>query len=195
MTCRKVGCPASRVLLAASVLTLGRRRSRSRRPELASIFESITETAEAIEVEPPRPDRLVPVRGLVDFGEADARFGAWRGGRTHEGQDVFAKAGTPLVAIRDRGRWSRRATTAAAATTSRSGARDATGRIVYLHMRSPTRSGEGDARRAGQRVGAVGCTGSCWGDHLHLEMRHGRGHHGQAARPAAELKLLAGRAR
>ncbi len=38
--------------------------------------------------------------GPVDFGEADARYGASRSGHVHEGQDVFAPAGTPLVALR-----------------------------------------------------------------------------------------------
>ena len=67
--------------------------------------------------------------------------------------------------------------------------------MVYLHMRSPTRLREGDEVGAGQRVGAVGCTGSCWGDHLHLEMRTGRGTTGKPIDPLPELKLLAGRAR
>ena len=28
---------------------------------------------------------------------------------------------------------------------------------------------------AGDTVGALGCTGSCWGNHLHFEIRLGRG--------------------
>ena len=67
--------------------------------ELSSIFESVTRTAEALEVESAQPVDWFPVRGVVDFGETEARFGAWRGGRRHEGQDVFAKAGTPLKAV------------------------------------------------------------------------------------------------
>jgi hypothetical protein len=68
-----------------------------------------------------RPAAVFPMLGRPDWGEGDARFGAYGGGHMHEGQDVFAHAGTPLVAIRD-GPWSRRGTTAVAATTSRSGA-------------------------------------------------------------------------
>jgi murein DD-endopeptidase MepM/ murein hydrolase activator NlpD len=162
--------------------------------ELSSIFESVTRTAEALEVESAEPVDWFPVRGIVDFGDADARFGAWRGGRRHEGQDVFAKAGTPLVAVR-------------AGTVVETGDDGGRGNyiaiwspepritFVYLHMRAPTRLGEGESVDAGRRVGAVGCTGACWGDHLHLEMRQGRGTRGKPLDPLPMLRLLAGRAR
>jgi len=37
-------------------------------------------------------------KGGVDYGEAGARFGNDRGSRAHQGQDVFAPSGSPLVA-------------------------------------------------------------------------------------------------
>ena len=144
------------------------------------------------DVEAPAPESVFPVRGHVDWREADARFGAYRDGRAHEGQDVFAAAGTPLVSVRDgelvetgddggRGNyvaiWSRRARRT----------------FVYLHMRRPTALRAGEHVRAGQRIGAVGCTGSCWGDHLHLELRHGRGTTGTALDPLPLLRRLAPR--
>jgi murein DD-endopeptidase MepM/ murein hydrolase activator NlpD len=110
----------------------------------------------------------------------------------HEGQDVFAAAGTPLVAIRD-GR---------VVETGNDGGRgnyiaiwsaDARRTFVYLHMRRPTRFERGDSVRIGERIGAVGCTGSCWGDHLHLEVRRGRGTTGRPSDPLALLKRLAAR--
>jgi murein DD-endopeptidase MepM/ murein hydrolase activator NlpD len=141
---------------------------------------------------PARPAGVFPVRGPVGFGEHDARFGAWRGGRAHEGQDVFAPAGTPLVAIRD-GR---------VVETGDDGGRGnyvaiwspAVSRtFVYLHMLRPSRVGPGKGVRAGERVGAVGCTGSCWGDHLHLEVRRGRGTTGRPLDPLPVLRRLAAR--
>jgi murein DD-endopeptidase MepM/ murein hydrolase activator NlpD len=181
--------------VAALVLLLALAASPARAAtELSSIFESVTRTAEALEVESAEPVDWFPVRGIVDFGEADARFGAWRGGRRHEGQDVFAKAGTPLVAVR-------------AGTVVETGDDDGRGNyiaiwcpearvtFVYFHMRAPTRLEEGEPVDAGERVGAVGCTGSCWGDHLHLEMRQGRGTTGKPLDPLPMLRLLAGRAR
>jgi murein DD-endopeptidase MepM/ murein hydrolase activator NlpD len=66
---------------------------------------------------------------------------------------------------------------------------------VYLHMRAPTRLEVGEHVGAGGRVGAVGCSGSCWGDHLHLEVRLGRGTTGKAVDPLPLLRRLARRAR
>jgi len=161
---------------------------------LAEAFESVARTALAVEVEPPEPAAWFPVRGTIDFGETDARFGAWRGSRRHEGQDVFADSGTPLVAIRD-GR---------VVETGNDGGRgnyvaiwrpEADRTFVYLHMRAPTPLGTGDAVEGGRRVGAVGCTGSCWGDHLHIEMRAGRGTTGRPLDPLPLLTRLSRRAR
>jgi murein DD-endopeptidase MepM/ murein hydrolase activator NlpD len=66
---------------------------------------------------------------------------------------------------------------------------------LYLHMRAPARQRIGALVDAGERIGAVGCTGSCWGDHLHLEMRHGRGTTGRPLDPLPMLRRLAMRAR
>ncbi len=161
---------------------------------LGETFETLALTAAAVEVEPPAPDEWFPVRGTIDFGQYDARFGAWRGSRRHEGQDVFADAGTPLVSVRD-GR---------VVETGDDGGRgnyvaiwspEADRTFVYFHMRAPTPLAVGDAVEGGERVGAVGCTGSCWGDHLHLEMRAGEGTTGRPLDPLPLLRRLALRAR
>jgi murein DD-endopeptidase MepM/ murein hydrolase activator NlpD len=67
--------------------------------------------------------------------------------------------------------------------------------FTYLHMRAPTPLREGEHVDAGERVGAVGCTGSCWGDHLHVELRLGRGTTGKPVDPLPLLRRLASRAR
>jgi murein DD-endopeptidase MepM/ murein hydrolase activator NlpD len=69
---------------------------------LAPTFQAAGQVAERVsERAVARPHAVFPVRGRVDWGEADGRFGAARSGHVHEGQDMFARAGTPLVAIRD----------------------------------------------------------------------------------------------
>ena len=161
---------------------------------LGDVFAELARTAAAVEVAPPEPDEWFPVRGTIDFGAYDARFGAWRGGRRHEGQDVFADAGTPLVAIRD----------GSVVEIGDNGGRgnyvaiwshEVDRTFVYLHMRAPTPLAPGDSVEGGARVGAVGCTGSCWGDHLHLEMRAGRGTTGRPLDPLPLLRRLALRPR
>jgi murein DD-endopeptidase MepM/ murein hydrolase activator NlpD len=158
---------------------------------LGDAFEQLARTAAAARV---APAEWFPVRGTIDFGQHDARFGAWRGGHRHEGQDVFADAGTPIVAVRD----------GEVVETGDDGGRgnyvaiwspDVDRTFVYLHMRAPTPHAVGDAVDGGARVGAVGCTGSCWGDHLHLEMRVGEGTTGRPQDPLPLLRRLALRAR
>ncbi len=139
----------------------------------------------------PRP-ALFPVRGRVDFGERDARYGAWRGGHVHEGQDLFATAGTPLVAIRD-GRVVETGNDGGRGNYVAMWSRDARRTFVYLHMLHRSRVRVGQRVRTGQRVGSVGCTGSCWGDHLHLEVRRGRGTTGRSLDPLPLLRRLAAR--
>ena len=132
-----------------------------------------------------------PVVGERDFGGPDARFGAWHGGHRHEGQDVIAKSGTPLVAVR-----TGMVVDEASARSAYSGGRgnfiaiysevdDRT--YLYFHMRHRSPLREGEFVRAGDPVGEVGCTGSCWGSHLHFEIRLGRG---VEAKPIDPLPLL-----
>jgi murein DD-endopeptidase MepM/ murein hydrolase activator NlpD len=160
---------------------------------LAPTFQAAGQVAERVsERAAARPHAVFPVRGRVDWGEADARFGAARSGHVHEGQDMFARAGTPLVAIRD-GR---------VVETGDDGGRgnyvaiwspEARRTFVYLHMLRPAPVEPGDDVRRGQRVGRVGCTGSCWGNHLHFEVRSGRGTTGPTYDPLGLLKRLAAR--
>jgi len=160
---------------------------------LAPTFQAAGRLAErASERAAARPETVFPALAKPDWGEADARFGAPRAGHMHEGQDVFAPAGTPLVAIRD-GRIVETGDEGGRGNYIAIWSADARRTFVYLHMLRPTRFEPGDRVRMGQRVGAVGCTGSCWGDHLHLEVRRGRGTTGRPSDPLALLKRLAAR--
>ena len=129
------------------------------------------------------PELVHPVKGEVGYGEGGARYGADRGGREHEGQDVFAPAGTPLVAVRDgvvlppEGADGGRGNYVAIYSP------EADETYVYLHMLEPASVEPGEEVAVGQRVGKVGCTGSCFGDHLHFEVREGRGYQGEHRDP------------
>ncbi|HVE68099.1 MAG TPA: M23 family metallopeptidase, partial [Solirubrobacteraceae bacterium] len=61
----------------------------------------------------------------------------------------------------------------------------------YFHMSAAAPVRAGERVRAGRRVGAVGCSGSCQGAHLHLEMHAGRGTRGRALDPLPALRRWA----
>jgi murein DD-endopeptidase MepM/ murein hydrolase activator NlpD len=159
---------------------------------LAPTFQAAGRIAERTSERAARPHAVFPVLGSVDWGAPDARFGAYRSGHMHEGQDMFAPAGTPLVAIRD----------GVVVETGDDGgrgnyiaiwSREARRTFLYLHMLRPARLSPGERVRMGERVGRVGCTGSCWGDHLHFEVRRGRGTTGAPHDPLRMLRRLAAR--
>jgi murein DD-endopeptidase MepM/ murein hydrolase activator NlpD len=159
---------------------------------LAPTFQAAGRIAERESREAVRPDAVFPVRGAVDWGDAADRFGASRSGHIHEGQDMFAPAGTPLVAIRD-GRVVETGDDGGRGNYLAIWSREAGSTFLYLHMLTPTPLAVGDAVRMGERVGSVGCTGSCWGDHLHFEVRRGRGTTGAPHDPLRMLRRLAAR--
>ncbi len=134
----------------------------------------------------PRPP-FHPLIGKPDYGDSEARFGASRSGHTHAGQDVFAEPGTPLVAptagvVVEQGTDGARGNHLAIYDPRR----DRT--YVYMHMIEPAQVELRDHVHAGQRVGGVGCTGSCWGDHLHFEIRDGRDIMGEATDPMPVIR-------
>jgi murein DD-endopeptidase MepM/ murein hydrolase activator NlpD len=136
---------------------------------------------------PARVAHVHPVEARVNYGEAAARFGNNRGDHIHEGQDVFAPTGTPVVAVAD-------------GVVLESGGGDARGNYVaiyepnarrtyvYLHMEQAPLVKPGQRVSVGQRVGRLGCTGSCFGPHLHFEVRVGRGSQRHAIDPLPLLR-------
>lgn len=117
---------------------------------------------------------VYPIKGgKPDYGTAEAAFGTARG-RMHHGQDVFAAAGTPLVAIRE-GVVVEAGSDGGAGNHVAIYNREHDQTYAYFHLSAPSSLRIGEKVKAGQRVGAVGCSGSCWGDHLHFEVREGRG--------------------
>jgi murein DD-endopeptidase MepM/ murein hydrolase activator NlpD len=159
---------------------------------LAPTLQAAGQIAERESEQAARRQAVFPVRGHVGWGEADARFGAFRSGHAHEGQDMFAPAGTPLVAIRE-GRVVEKGDDGGRGNYVAIWSPEVRHTFVYLHMLRPGPLEVGDAVRMGERVGRVGCTGSCWGDHLHFEVRDGRGTTGRPHDPLDMLKRLATR--
>jgi murein DD-endopeptidase MepM/ murein hydrolase activator NlpD len=114
-------------------------------------------------------DNMFPVRGRHDFGGANADFGSGRAGHSHQGQDVFARCGTPMVAARG-GTVKFKQYHAAAGNYVVIDAAGTDLDYVYMHLAEPTPFRMGDRVYTGQRVGAVGDTGNADGCHLHFEL-------------------------
>ena len=112
---------------------------------------------------------VFPVRGPHDYGQGGAAFGAGRAGHIHQGQDVMADCGTPLVAARG-GIVIQRAFQALAGNylviqdpiTGESN--------MYAHLREPATVKRGQRVETGQPIGVVGDTGDASACHLHFEL-------------------------
>ncbi len=110
-----------------------------------------------------------PVRGAHAYGDG---IGA---GRAHQGQDILADCGTPLLAARG-------------GTVEKAGFEGAAGNMVvidvlgspsdmvYMHLDDTPEVRAGDAVTTGQRLGDVGTTGRSTACHLHFELWSGPGY-------------------
>ncbi|HEX2071674.1 MAG TPA: M23 family metallopeptidase [Thermoleophilaceae bacterium] len=133
-------------------------------------------------------DHVFPVAGRHDFGGSGADFGSARSGHSHQGHDVFARCGTPLVAARG-GKVQARKYHSAAGHYVVIDADDSGTDYVYMHLaeRSPFRPG--DSVATGQRIGSVGDSGNARGCHLHFELWSAPGYY-QGGRPFDPLPAL-----
>ena len=123
---------------------------------------------------PPAGSTAFPVRGAVIYGQgAGARYGVTAAAgctRARTCSPRPARRSWPCATCRCSRRRRRRARQLRGAVQPA-----ASETYVYMHMLEPAAVRPGQRLRAGQHVGKVGCTGSCWGDHLHFELRAGRG--------------------
>jgi hypothetical protein len=111
---------------------------------------------------------VFPVRGAHDFGSGAARFGAGRSGHSHQGQDVLAACGTPLVAARG-GKVKFSGFHAAAGYYVVIDGKGTEVDYAYMHLRQRAAVQIGDPIYTGQDLGEVGDTGDATGCHLHFE--------------------------
>jgi murein DD-endopeptidase MepM/ murein hydrolase activator NlpD len=126
-----------------------------------------------------------PIVGTHEIGMSVAqRFGGPRG---HQGQDVFATCGTPLVA-------------AHGGTVQHNDFEGRAGNYLviqlpdgtseaYMHMQEPSPLAAGTPVAAGQPIGFVGDTGDAEGCHLHFELWTAPGWY-EGGEPVDPLPLL-----
>jgi murein DD-endopeptidase MepM/ murein hydrolase activator NlpD len=119
----------------------------------------------------PSSGHRFPVAGSFDWGGPDARFSAKRKGHRHQGQDLAAALGTPVVAPHA-------GVVEAVDYQARAGGNyvvlDSDGEdydFVFMHLRTGSiRVVVGQHVRTGQRLGEIGSTGESTGPHLHFEV-------------------------
>ena len=129
-----------------------------------------------------------PIQGTYKFGTGAAAFG---GGRGHQGQDVFAKCGTPLVAA-EGGKVLYKAFQARAGNYLVIDVDGADRDEAYMHLRTPAIVEKDAVVKAGEQIGEVGDTGRADGCHLHFELWEGtwQSMGGQAGHPIDPLPTL-----
>jgi murein DD-endopeptidase MepM/ murein hydrolase activator NlpD len=117
-----------------------------------------------------------PVAGAHTFGGDGSRFGSERDGgkRKHQGQDVSAAEGTPLVAARGGVvRHTGDQPSGAGIYVVIRGAGESRD-YVYMHLQENSLAVRpGDTVRTGSVIGRVGTTGASSGAHLHFEIWQG----------------------
>lgn len=132
----------------------------------------------------------VPLDGPFTYGGPDARFGAGREGHTHQGQDLPAAEGTPVLAPRGGLVKAVRYQAGGAGNYVVLDGADEERDYVFMHLRTgsiPVR--EGQTVRTGELIGEVGNTGRSFGAHLHFEVWDGGGWF-SGGRPVDPLPLL-----
>lgn len=110
-----------------------------------------------------------PILGGHEYSLSAGRFGAGRSGHTHQGQDVMAACGTPLLAARG-GRVQFSGSHSLAGNYVVIDGKGTGYDFMYAHLLEPSPLQTGDVVFTGQPIGVAGETGSASGCHLHFEM-------------------------
>ncbi len=135
-------------------------------------------------------DGVFPVAGAHSLGGDDARFGSGRKGHEHQGQDVIAAEGTPVVAPLAGTVIARDYQPSAAGFYLAMDAADGRS-FFFAHCQKDTFAVTvGQAVAAGQQLCRVGQTGDASGPHLHFEIWIGGWRRDKSSAPVDPLAQL-----
>jgi murein DD-endopeptidase MepM/ murein hydrolase activator NlpD len=122
----------------------------------------------------PSGAQIFPVAGPHIFGDG---FGAARSGHTHQGQDIMATCGTPLVAVsRAKVKWVRYQRLAGNYVVIRN--KKLHQDYMYAHLAARASVVKGQVVQPGQQIAIVGQTGNAAACHLHFELWLGKWYRG-----------------
>ncbi len=122
----------------------------------------------------PSGSMVFPVAGPHSFGDG---FGAPRSGHTHQGQDIMAACGTPLVSVsRAKVKWVSFQSAAGNYVVIRN--KRLHQDYMYAHLATRASVSKGQVLQPGQQLGIVGRTGDATACHLHFELWLGKWYRG-----------------
>ena len=133
-----------------------------------------TTTTDPTTTTAPTGSMIFPVAGAHTFGDG---FGAARKGHTHQGQDIMAACGTPLVAVsRAKVKFVSFQSLAGNYVVIRN--KKLHQDYMYAHLATPASVAKGTVVQPGQQIGIVGQTGDATACHLHFELWLGKWYRG-----------------
>jgi murein DD-endopeptidase MepM/ murein hydrolase activator NlpD len=137
----------------------------------------------------PAGSMIFPVSGAHSIGQG---FGAARAGHSHEGQDIMAACGTPLVAVsRAKVKWVSFQKLAGNYVVIRN--KKLHQDYMYAHLAARAMVSKGQVVQPGQQIGIVGQTGDATACHLHFELWRGKWYRGgHPINPLPFLQTYAG---
>jgi murein DD-endopeptidase MepM/ murein hydrolase activator NlpD len=161
-------------LFAAAALAISALGSQAAFAQSGGVGAPGTTTTEPTTTTAPDGSMVFPVAGPHTFGQG---IGAARSGHTHQGQDIMAACGTPLVAVsRAKVKFVSFQSLAGNYVVIRN--KKLHQDYMYAHLAARASVTKGMVVQPGQQIGIVGQTGDATACHLHFELWVGKWYRG-----------------
>jgi len=165
--------PSRVALIAAATLAISVLGSQAAFAQSGGVGSPGSTTAPTTTTAPPGT-MIFPVSGAHTFGGG---FGAARSGHSHQGQDIMAACGTPLVAVsRAKVKFVSFQSLAGNYVVIRN--KKLHQDYMYAHLAARVSVTKGTVVQPGQQIGIVGQTGDASACHLHFELWLGKWYRG-----------------
>jgi len=165
--------PSRVALIAAATLAISVLGSQAAFAQSGGVGSPGSTTAPTTTTAPPGT-MIFPVSGAHTFGGG---FGAARSGHSHQGQDIMAACGTPLVAVsRAKVKFVSFQSLAGNYVVIRN--KKLHQDYMYAHLAARASVTKGTVVQPGQQIGIVGQTGDATACHLHFELWLGKWYRG-----------------
>ena len=165
--------PSRVALIAAATLAISVLGSQAAFAQSGGVGSPGSTTTPTTTTAPPGT-MIFPVSGAHTFGGG---FGAARSGHSHQGQDIMAACGTPLVAVsRAKVKFVSFQSLAGNYVVIRN--KKLHQDYMYAHLAARASVSKGQIVQPGQQIGIVGRTGDATACHLHFELWLGKWYRG-----------------